>query len=108
MSEQFSQFSYRLIKRVLVEKLGFQMKEVPGSHYVFTHPESDTLFPLPILPHQKNVALMNYRTIYNTLDKRGIMSKEAFQTLLKNELKKGDFDNHSNILEKNVEISKAA
>ena len=86
MSEQFSQFSYQLIKHVLVEKLGFKMVEVPGSHYVFTHQDSDTLFPLPILPHHKNVALMNYRTRYNILDKRGIMSKEAFQTLLTEEL----------------------
>ncbi|RKZ81499.1 MAG: hypothetical protein DRR19_22165 [Candidatus Parabeggiatoa sp. nov. 1] len=44
------------------------------------------LFPLPILLHHKNVALMNYRTIYNILDKRGIMSKEAFQVLLTEEL----------------------
>jgi len=88
MSEQFSQFSIQLIKRVLVDKLGFKMVEVPGSHYVFTHPESDTLFPLPILPHKKNVALMNYRTIYNILDKRGIMKKEAFQALLREESKR--------------------
>jgi len=50
------------------------------------HQDSDTLFPLPILPHRKNVALMNYRTRYNILDKRGIMNKEAFQTLLTEEL----------------------
>ncbi|OQY44185.1 MAG: hypothetical protein DRR08_22355 [Candidatus Parabeggiatoa sp. nov. 2] len=87
MSKQFSQFSYPLIKRVLVEKLGFKMVEVPGSHYVFTHQDSNTLFPLPILPHQKNIALMNYRTIYNILDKRGIISKNAFQALLTEELK---------------------
>jgi hypothetical protein len=86
---RFSQFSYQLIKRVLVEKLGFEMVEVPGKYYLFTHQETDTLLVLPILPNQQNLALMNYRTIYSLLDKRGIISTQAFKALLEDDCSNG-------------------
>jgi predicted RNA binding protein YcfA (HicA-like mRNA interferase family) len=106
MSERFSQISYQLIKRVLIEKLGFEMLEVDGRYYIFTHPETDTIFTLPILPHRKNLALMNYRTIYNILDKRGIMSQEAFKALLKTLQKQEKYNNEP--VATSLNIAKAA
>jgi hypothetical protein len=88
MSDRFSEVPYKLVKKILVEKLGFEVVEVPNRYYLFTHRASDTLFPLPILPNHQYLAMMNYRTLYHILDKRGIISEKAFQTLINNEISK--------------------
>jgi hypothetical protein len=86
MSKQFSQVLYPLIKKVLVEKLGFDLAEEPSRYYVFRHKDTDTLIVLPILPQQNLLALMNYRTIQSVLEKQGIMGQEEFQKLVTAEL----------------------
>jgi hypothetical protein len=85
MSKLFSQVSYQLMKTVLVKQLKFEMAEVSGN-YIFTHPQSNTLLTLPILPHQKNLTLTHYRTVSEILDKSGIIAKKAFKALLNREL----------------------
>lgn len=89
MSKQFSQVPYPLIKKVLVEKLGFDLAEEPNRYYVFRHKDTDTLIVLPILPHQNLLAWMNYRNIQSVLEKQGIMGQEEFQTLVTAELNRG-------------------
>lgn len=86
-SNPFSPVSYPLIKKLLVEKLGFDLAEEPNRYYVFRHKETDTLIVLPILPRQNLLALMNYRTIQSVLENKGIMGKEEFQNLVRAELK---------------------
>ncbi len=85
MSKLFSQVSYQLMKNVLVKQLKFEMAEMSGN-YIFTHPQSNTILTLPILPHQKNLTLTYYRTISEILDKSGIIAKKAFKALLNREL----------------------
>jgi hypothetical protein len=92
MSELFSEISYPLICRVLVKQLGFEMQKVSGS-YIFSHPETNTLLALPILPHQKNLTLTHYRMIHEVLDKSGVMAGKVFKALLDKELIKGSSDN---------------
>jgi hypothetical protein len=82
------------------------MVKVPNRHYIFTHPQTDTIFALPILLHRKNIALMNYRTIYNIIDKRGIMGKEAFQALLIDAWKKDESNNEQ--VETPLDVAKVA
>ncbi|KHD05253.1 hypothetical protein PN36_00045 [Candidatus Thiomargarita nelsonii] len=89
----YEQISYDLIKKVLVKQLGFEIFEVPGSHYVFTHKQTGTIFPLPIFPNQKNLALTHHYMIHNILDKSGVMDGEAFEALLKTLQKQEKYNN---------------
>jgi hypothetical protein len=97
MSERFSQVSYKLIKDVLVKRLGFELTEVPGSYYVFTDEETGVKIFLPILPSTvKNITFSHHRMIHEVLDKSGVMDGENFEALLKKQLEKSKPD----ILEK--------
>jgi hypothetical protein len=84
MFQRFSQVSYQVMKNVLVKQLKFEMAEVSGN-YIFTHPQSNTLLTLPILPNQKNLTLSHYRMVFEVLDQSGIIAKKAFEALLKRE-----------------------
>ncbi|GEM_PF-6730588 len=69
----------------IVKQLRFEMAEVSGN-YIFTHPQTNTILTLPILPNQKNLTLTHYRMISEVLDKSGIIAKKTFKALLNKEL----------------------
>jgi hypothetical protein len=78
----FSDVPYATLRKLLLD-LGFVEKIVPGSHFIFGHAESNTIFGFQLYRPKDKVSMMDLLGVRKQLDWRGLLSEDAFDASLR-------------------------
>jgi predicted RNA binding protein YcfA (HicA-like mRNA interferase family) len=73
------QISIQKLSKIL-RKLGFERKEVSGSHITFFNPSSNAIIMLPI--GRNEIGIPHIRMVEKTLEEKAIIGREDFENLL--------------------------
>jgi predicted RNA binding protein YcfA (HicA-like mRNA interferase family) len=77
-----SDVPYATLRKLLLD-LGFVEKIVPGSHIIFGHAASKTVFVFRLYQPKDKVNLMDLVGVRKQLDWRGLLSEHAFDASLR-------------------------
>jgi hypothetical protein len=67
-----------------LRSFGFNVKEVPSSHYAFNHPNSKAVVLLPLYERKKPASQIHYAMVRSTLDGFGFLDRDEFDDIVRN------------------------
>jgi hypothetical protein len=73
---------FAALQRVL-KGLGFVKTLVPGSHVVFEHAPSDTVFGFRLYKPREKVSVGDLLGVRKILDERGVVERDTFDEMLR-------------------------
>lgn len=62
--------------------LGYELKEIPGSHRLYSHRRPEAMIALPIMPYDDAVQPIHILTVRSILAESGLLKREEFATFV--------------------------
>jgi predicted RNA binding protein YcfA (HicA-like mRNA interferase family) len=62
--------------------LGYELKEIPGSHRLYSHRRPEAMIALPIMPYDKAMQPIHILTVRSILAESGLLQRDEFASFV--------------------------